>query len=130
MDRLFQDLRLALRRLRKEPGFADLAVLTLALGIGGSTAIFTVVLGTDARDLSRLVIRRGLTLAGSGLAAGLASSWGLGRLLESQLFGVQPTDPVTFAAVAFGLLTTAFLACTAPAWRATRVDPATVLRSE
>jgi predicted lysophospholipase L1 biosynthesis ABC-type transport system permease subunit len=230
MDRLLQDLRLALRRLGKEPALAALAVLTLALGIGGSTAIFSVVrgvllaplpfedperlsfltrdgdvsipdgvdwravytpyvqrrvdwqrfgtlvvrsgvppsaltpsvkkavwsvdptlplervatlqerrqreigvrmaLGADARDLSRLVIGRGLTLAGFGLGAGLAGAWGLGRLIESQLFGVPPADPVTFAAVAFGLLATAFLACAAPAWRATRVDPATVLRSE
>ena len=89
-----------------------------------------IALGADARDLSRLVIGRGLTLAGCGLGAGLAGAWGLGRLIESQLFGVPPTDPVTFAAVAFGLLATAFLACAAPAWRATRVDPATVLRSE
>jgi putative ABC transport system permease protein len=89
-----------------------------------------MALGADARDLSRLVIGRGLILVAGGLGAGLLGAWGLGRFIESQLFGVRPADPVTFAAVAIGLLATAFVACAAPAWRATRVDPATVLRSE
>jgi putative ABC transport system permease protein len=55
---------------------------------------------------------------------------GAGRLLESQLFEVRPTDPATYLAVAFVLLATGLLACAIPAWRAMRVDPLVALRNE
>ncbi|HSB60656.1 MAG TPA: FtsX-like permease family protein, partial [Vicinamibacteria bacterium] len=89
-----------------------------------------MALGAAGREVSRLVAGRGLRLAAGGLVPGLAGAWALGRVLESQLFGVAPTDPPTYAAAAAGVLAAAGLACALPAWRAARVDPAAVLRAE
>ena len=68
--------------------------------------------------------------AAAGLAAGLLLAFSLGRTLESLLFGVAPTDAITFLAAASLLGVTALVACALPAWRASRVDPIAVLRSE
>ena len=89
-----------------------------------------IALGATTRDLLRLVVGRGLRLAAMGLAGGLALALALGHGLRSLLFEVGPTDPLTFVAVAALLGVTAFLACSIPAWRASRVDPMTALRTE
>ncbi len=89
-----------------------------------------IALGATTRDLVRLVVGRGLRLAAIGLAAGLVLALALGRGLQSLLFEVGPTDPLTFVAVAALLGATAFVACSIPAWRASRVDPMTALRTE
>jgi len=77
-----------------------------------------------------LVVRQGLALAAVGVALGLLASAGATRLIAGLLFGVSPTDPLTFAAVAVLLTLVALLACLVPARRATRVDPMTALRCE
>jgi ABC-type antimicrobial peptide transport system permease subunit len=77
-----------------------------------------------------LVLRRGLALAGMGIALGLVISVAANRALDSLLFGVSPTDPLTYAAVAALLLAVSLLACYLPAWRATRVDPTVAMRAE
>jgi predicted permease len=89
-----------------------------------------MALGATGGDVLRLVLGRGLRLAALGLAGGLALAFGLGRTLDSLLFGVAPTDALTFLAAASLLGVTALVACTLPAWRASRVDPIAVLRSE
>ena len=76
------------------------------------------------------VLRRTLAMSGLGVLLGAAGAVALTRLLRSFLFGVTPTDPLTFAAVAFLLALTGLVAGSLPAWRAARVDPATVLRVE
>jgi putative ABC transport system permease protein len=76
------------------------------------------------------VIRHGMFLAAAGLAVGLPAAWLLSRVLASLLYEVSPRDPVTFAAVTAVLGVVALTACAVPAWRATRVDPVTVLRTE
>jgi hypothetical protein len=65
-----------------------------------------------------------------GFAAVAAGALALSRLIEGLLFGVTPTDPVTYAAVAALLAGVALLACLVPAWRAIRVDPMVALRHE
>jgi putative ABC transport system permease protein len=89
-----------------------------------------MALGAQTRDVLRLVLRQGLTLALAGTAIGLAAAFGLTRLMKSLLFGVSPTDSLTFSAVAVLLLLTALAACWIPARRATKVDPLTALRQE
>jgi putative ABC transport system permease protein len=66
----------------------------------------------------------------AGTLIGLTLATMLARLLASMLFGVQPLDPLTFAAVTAVLVLTALLSMIGPAWRATRVDPAIALRAE
>jgi predicted permease len=87
-------------------------------------------LGASHGDLVRLVLRQTLVLAGSGALVGvLAASW-LTRLLESQLFEVEPIDPLSFLVVVSGLVGVSLVASWVPARRAARVDPMTTLRSD
>jgi ABC-type antimicrobial peptide transport system permease subunit len=120
--------------------FAAVALLLAAIGIHGLLSYgvsqrrreigIRMALGARASDLVGLVVREGLGLAGVGLALGLAGAFGLTRFLSSQLFGVAPTDPATFAAVATLLAIVALAATIAPARRAASVDPIVTLRSE
>ncbi len=89
-----------------------------------------MALGAAPGDIVRRVLRRGLALAGVGLAAGILAALALSRLLSSLLFGVGAGDPATYAAVSALLLLVSAAACWIPARRATRVDPVTALRSE
>jgi putative ABC transport system permease protein len=87
-------------------------------------------LGAQGSDVMRLVIKQGLGLTVAGIGAGLALTFGLTRLMTTLLFGVSPTDPLTFGSVAMVLTTVALVACCVPARRAIRVDPVTALRAE
>jgi len=89
-----------------------------------------IALGAQARDVLRLVLGQGLALALLGAALGLAGAYGLTRLMKSLLFGVNATDPLTFAAAPLLLVAVALLACWIPARRATKVDPMIALRCE
>jgi predicted permease len=89
-----------------------------------------MALGAQRNSVLRLVLRHGLALAFIGVAMGIAASVALTRYLQSLLFGVNATDPITFSAVASILLSIAVLACYLPARRATRVDPIVALRYE
>jgi putative ABC transport system permease protein len=87
-----------------------------------------LALGADAAHVRRLVIGRGLTLAGIGVTLGLVGAYGLSRWIGSQLTDVTPTDPVVFAAIAAGVLVVASMASWMPARQASRVDPGMALR--
>jgi len=89
-----------------------------------------MALGADARQVLALVVGQGLMLTSIGTVAGLAGAVVLSRWIEGLLFGVSPTDPLTFAAVIAVLVAVATAACSIPAWRATRVDPTQALRAE
>jgi ABC-type antimicrobial peptide transport system permease subunit len=87
-------------------------------------------LGAQTNNLLRLIIGEGMRLAAIGFAIGLIAALALTRFVSSLLYGVTPTDPLTFAG-ALGILTVAVLvACYVPALRALRVDPVTALRYE
>ena len=75
-----------------------------------------------------MIVRRGLTLALAGIGIGLVAAMLLTRLMTGMLYGVEPLDPVTFAAVAGILLAVSLAASSAPAWRAARLDPMRTLR--
>jgi len=89
-----------------------------------------IALGATQGDVQLSVVWRGLILAGVGLAIGLAFSFAATRAITSLLFGVQATDPVTFAGATVTLLAIALVASYLPAWRAARVDPMQTLRHE
>jgi predicted permease len=120
--------------------FGSLAVTLAAVGIYGVMASFAaqrtheigvrLALGALPRDVVRFVLRRGLLLAGIGLATGLAGAAALTRLLANQLHDVRPIDPLTFAGVAAVVVLVAIGACAAPAVRASRLDPVEALRHE
>lgn len=133
---------IAARRFNMLPvGFlAALALILAALGIYGvisySVARRTqeigirIALGAERRDVLRLVIGQGMKFALIGLAIGIAGALGVTRFLSSFLYGVQPTDPLTFVFVALLLSGVAFLASYLPARRAAKVDPTIALRYE
>jgi ABC-type antimicrobial peptide transport system permease subunit len=77
-----------------------------------------------------MVMRETLMLAGIGVAIGLVGAYGVTRLIQAQLFGVQPTDLLTMTAAALGIAAVAALAGYIPARRATAIDPMTALRWE
>ena len=89
-----------------------------------------VALGARSSDVFRLVLREAIALSAIALAIGLLASLALGRVLQSLLFEVTPTDPATLAAVAAVVLLVSVVAAAIPARRATRIDPLTVLRYE
>lgn len=89
-----------------------------------------VALGATGENVVRLVVQQGLLLAAMGVALGLAGALAVTRLMQSLLYGVTTTDPVTFLAVPVLLTVAAMLACFLPACRAARVDPVIALRAD
>jgi putative ABC transport system permease protein len=89
-----------------------------------------IALGADRHHVLGLIIRQGFVTAAAGVAVGLAGAIALSRTIQGLLFGIEATDPPTLAGVVATLLTVAVIACTLPAWRATRVDPTLALRAE
>jgi macrolide transport system ATP-binding/permease protein len=87
-----------------------------------------MALGAGTSDLLRLVMQRGLALTAGGLLLGAGAALALTRLLRNLLYQVSPRDPVAFGSAFFVITVTAMGACFLPAWRATRTDPARVLR--
>jgi putative ABC transport system permease protein len=120
--------------------FSGIALVLASIGIYGVMSYSVtqrsrelgvrIALGADRGDVLRLVLRQGMGLALLGIGIGLAAALALTRLIESQLYGVAATDPLTFALVAGVLATTALVANLIPALRAMRMDPAVVLREE
>jgi ABC-type antimicrobial peptide transport system permease subunit len=121
-------------------GFAGLALLLAAIGTYGVLSYMVaergheigirMALGAQAGDVLGMVLRNGLVLAGSGLVLGLIGAIAATRLMRSLLFGVSATDLTTLFLAPVLLGVVAVAACIVPAHRATRVDPATVLRQE
>ncbi len=115
-----------------------LALLLAAVGLYGvmSYAVaqstrelgLRMALGADAANLLRLVISRGLRLTTGGILFGAVAALALTRLLGQLLYNVSPYDPVVFVLALAVMTTTAMFACLLPAWRASRTDPARVLR--
>src|SRR6266516_2967958 len=89
-----------------------------------------LALGAQRRDVLRLVVGQGMRLALLGVAIGLAAALALSRVLQTLLYDVKPTDPLTFTAVSLALIAVALLACWLPARRAALVDPMEALRYE
>jgi putative ABC transport system permease protein len=120
--------------------FGGLALLLSSAGIYGVTAYsvaertpelgLRLALGAQTSDVLKLILGQGLRLILAGIGWGLAAAFALTRWLTTWLFGVSPTDPLTFAVIALLLLLVALLACWIPARRATQVDPMIALRCE
>jgi predicted permease len=118
--------------------FGCLATLLAALGLYGVMAFIVarrtreigirMALGARCGSVIWMVMRETLTLAGIGVALGLAAASAATRLIQAQLFGVQPTDLLTMAAAALGIAALAAVAGYIPARRATAIDPVTALR--
>lgn len=88
-----------------------------------------IAIGAQQGEVARMVVRRGLTLTGAGVAVGIGASLAVSRVVRSQLFGVQPSDPATFVSVLAVMLAVAAAAAYLPARRAARVDPIVALRT-
>ncbi len=118
--------------------FAGVSLLLALIGVYGVMS-YTVAqhtreigirmaLGAQPGTILKLIIGRGLMLVSTGVVIGVLASFGLTRFIENMLFGVTPTDPLTFAMIVVLLGFVALLACLIPATRAMRVDPIVVLR--
>ena len=118
--------------------FAALALLLAIVGVYGVLAYavgqrrqeigLRMAVGARASQVVALVVRQGMSLAAAGLAVGLVAAFALNRGLAALLFGIQPTDPATYAGVAAAILIAAAAACYVPARRASRIDPVAALR--
>jgi predicted permease len=137
IDRLLFNERLVARLFSM---FGLLALLLTCIGLYGLLSYevarrrreigIRAALGAQRRDVLSMVVSQGLLLVFFGVLVGIVTALGVTRYLQSILFGVRPTDPVTFLAVCLMLGVVALLACYIPARRATRVDPIVALRDE
>jgi putative ABC transport system permease protein len=120
--------------------FAGVSLLLAVIGVYGVMS-YTVAqhtreigirmaLGAQPRSILKLIVGRGLVLVSVGAVIGVFASFGLTRFIENMLFGVTPTDPLTFVMIVALLGLVALLACLIPAQRAMRVDPIVVLRHQ
>jgi ABC-type antimicrobial peptide transport system permease subunit len=89
-----------------------------------------MALGAQRENVLGLVLRQGMTLAIVGIGLGVAGALGLTRVVRSLLFGITPTDPLTFGLITLLVGAVAFVACWFPARRAARLDPMIALRYE
>jgi predicted lysophospholipase L1 biosynthesis ABC-type transport system permease subunit len=120
--------------------FAVIAAVLAAVGLYGVLATLVrqrtaeigvrLAFGAERASIFRLVVGRGLILAGVGVGIGAAGALVVTRGIQTMLVGVQPSDPATFATIAVLFLLVAVAACGIPAFRASRLDPTVALRSE
>ena len=121
-------------------GLSALGIFLASVGLYGVIAYVVnrrrreigirMALGAERRDVLRLVLAQGLRLAAIGTATGLAAAWAVTRLMSNLLYGVKPTDPLSFAASALIAIMVAVTASSIPALRASRVEPNVALRYE
>ncbi len=138
MDKLRQDLRYTLRGFLNKPGFSALALLLAGVGIYGVIAYavsqrpreigIRIALGAERSDVLVHVVSQSVVPLLVGL--GLAGAFVLTRFVAAFLYGVNPTDPVTFAATPIVMVIVALCAAYLPARRAVTVDPTAALRQE
>jgi predicted permease len=120
--------------------FAGLALLLAGIGIYGVLSYLVgqrtreigirIALGAARRDVLGMIMKDGAWMTSIGIGIGLAAALGLAQLMSSVLFGVKPTDVITFLSVVFILCFIAAMACFLPALRAMKIDPLTALRDE
>jgi ABC-type antimicrobial peptide transport system permease subunit len=120
--------------------FAVLALILAGVGVYGFISVVTtqrtreigirMAFGADRRDVLKMIIGQGVAWTLAGVGIGLLASLALTRLMESLLFGIGTTDPVTFAVIAFVMGVIPLIAGYMPARRATNVDPMVALRYE
>lgn len=120
--------------------FAAVATVLAGIGIYGVMAYsvtqrsheigIRMALGANPADVQRMIVGDGMRLAGAGLAIGLMASLVVMHYLQSQLYGVKSTDPLTFFSVPIGLALVVLAACYFPARRATKVNPLAAIRRE
>ncbi len=120
--------------------FAGIALVLAIVGIYGVMSYsvtqrtheigIRMAIGARPRDVFKMVLGQGMKLALIGVVLGLALAFALTRLMQTMLFGVEPTDKLTFAAISIMLITVALLACYLPGRRATKVEPTISLRYE
>ena len=145
METLIADLKQAFRMFRQSPGFTATAVSALALalaaiGIYGVTDYSVsrrmhemgvrMALGATDTDILRMVMREGLILTVAGMILGVAGALAVSRQLQSFVFGISSTDPLTYALAILVIPSAAMLGCWRPAARAAAANPVDAIRSE